>query len=54
LGFCDLKFAFRQLLKNPGFPAVAVLSFALGIVRLRFEPHRRDDHIGFRVVAVRL
>ncbi|MGE3313424.1 MAG: ADOP family duplicated permease, partial [Limisphaerales bacterium] len=27
----DLKFAFRQLLKNPGFTAVAVLSLAIGI-----------------------
>ena len=27
----DLKFAFRQLLKNPGFTAVAVLSLSLGI-----------------------
>src|ERR1044071_7630984 len=27
----DLKFAFRQILKNPGFSAVAVITLALGI-----------------------
>jgi len=27
----DLRFAFRQLLKNPGFTAVSVLSLALGL-----------------------
>src|SRR5437879_2108909 len=27
----DLKFAFRQLLKNPGFTAVALFTLALGI-----------------------
>src|SRR2546427_11291235 len=27
----DLKFAFRQLSKNPGFSAVAILALAIGI-----------------------
>ena len=31
----DLKFAFRQLLKNPGFTAVAVLTLRVGLVIFR-------------------
>jgi putative ABC transport system permease protein len=53
----DLKFAFRQLLKNPGFTAVAVLTLALGIgatasvfslihgVLLTPPPYRKPEQI---------
>src|SRR5437773_3378935 len=53
----DLKFALRQLLKNPGFAAVAVLTLALGIgatasvfslihgVLLTPPPYRKPEQI---------
>src|SRR5947208_10738218 len=59
----DLKFAFRQSLKNPGFTAVAVLTLALGIgantaifqllnaVRLRTLPVKRPQELALVQIA---
>src|SRR5438034_9262290 len=59
----DLKFAFRQLLKNPGFTAVAVLTLAVGIgattavftiingVLLRPPPYARPEELALVMPA---
>ena len=48
----DFKFAFRQLLKNPGFTAVAVLTLALGIAA-NTAIFSLIDHLMLRLLPVR-
>ena len=61
--FNDLRFAFRQLLKNRGFTAVAVVTLALGIgantaifqlldaVRLRTLPVKKPQELALVQIA---
>src|SRR5437016_8557250 len=59
----ELRYAFRQLMKNPGFTAVAVLTLALGIgantaifqlldaIRLRSLPARKPQELALVQIA---
>jgi hypothetical protein len=33
----ELRFAFRQLLKNPGFAGIAIVTLALGVAGIYFD-----------------